>query len=295
MEKIKQDKIFIKSEVVDKNKQTADALQRFLAKTYPEINDLLLVNLDHLDKKSVGRMLQHEQNPIILYGFQNITDPNLESKLVSIFPMLKNGNVGFMRMPAILKEEILDQYLKLKEKNSELDRLVFTLEGKAKQQLANRLLHDLQSGKPYSIKNNAPQEAKDVLCLDNVSEEEIIQKLEQIKLEGQKQIDVAKDVIKGVFCDTAGTLLVGEKGDELNLQTVELLKLLELQGHKITIWTGGDEKQYAQILKAKGITWPVVSKYDYENKRIEIAIDDLPQKKYEKDYRIFAEKFIKIN
>lgn len=87
--------------------------------------------------------------------------------------------------------------------------------------------------------------------------------------------------ISGVYADIDGTILEyvpiwspKEWQQKLRKDTVDLLKKYESEGKPITLWTGGDVKQKEAYLRSLGITWPVVSKYDYAGATAEIVVDD---------------------
>jgi len=99
-------------------------------------------------------------------------------------------------------------------------------------------------------------------------------------------------IIPGVFCDVYGTLL-GFLGENMNSDVLELLNKHETDGKTVTLWTGGEIKEAEEALEGFGITnWKVVSKYRFANSAVEIAIDDMEQEKFFKDYKIRAATFI---
>jgi len=95
-------------------------------------------------------------------------------------------------------------------------------------------------------------------------------------------------VISGVFCDVDGTFL--DFNGNINLEVAEMLERYAAEGKTVTLWSGGDPKEIKP--KLKGIKWPFVSKYDFEGRTVEIAIDDIPRDKFEDDYGIKVLEFI---
>mgnify|MGYP001244159915 CR=1 FL=1 len=281
------------------NVKVAESMMRFLKYNLPpEINDLALVSLDHFSKIDLDLIKQHGEKPIILFGFQEITSPKLESKLISLQPYLKQGNIGFLRLPEMTQDNsITTKYLELKQKKSNLNELLPDLEGKAKRDTANQLLHDLRPDKNEKIYQKALEDARLIMDIDEKDQidiPEIIKRLEILKQEGQTQIELSKKITEGVYCDVSGTLLIGEKEEELNLVVVEMLKLLEQQGHKITIWTGGNVEEYEKILRSKNINWTIRSKSDFTGQRVQYAIDNQSREVLKDEYQIYTEKFIRI-
>jgi hypothetical protein len=110
---------------------------------------------------------------------------------------------------------------------------------------------------------------------------------------------LAVNVLPGVFCDLEGTLI---KRGHLNFDVLEKLNNYELRNNKrITLWTGGDTREYEEILDKIGLNkkklsnWPIKSKTAFMGKTVEIAIDDLPEEEIETSYGIRAKKFIRVD
>ena len=98
-------------------------------------------------------------------------------------------------------------------------------------------------------------------------------------------------VVAGVFCDVQGTLL-DYKGERVNKDILEMLEKYEKQGKQIFLWTGGDPDDFREMIVGLGIEWSILKKYDFRNKIVEIAIDDIPEKKFIADYKIKAQTFV---
>jgi len=101
-------------------------------------------------------------------------------------------------------------------------------------------------------------------------------------------------VISGVFCDIQGTLL-DYNAEKINEDVLEMFKKYEKQGKRIHLWTGGDTEEFSEKIAGLGMKWRVISKYDFRNKTVEIAIDDIPEKKLFDDYKIKAQTFVFYN
>lgn len=105
--------------------------------------------------------------------------------------------------------------------------------------------------------------------------------------------------VKGVYVDVDGTLIeyvpIGsdkEGKQELRMEVVELLKKYEQEWKEIIIWTGWDVKKKEKRLRELGITWPVVSKYDYAGATAEIVVDDTDKAAFMLQSKILPETYI---
>jgi len=94
-----------------------------------------------------------------------------------------------------------------------------------------------------------------------------------------------------VFCDIDGTLIVN---GEINKKTLKLLKKMESKGELIAIWTGGDIKNHACKEVIESLGWIILSKYDFSGCQVEVVVDDLPEEKFRKEYKINADKYIQV-
>jgi len=97
-------------------------------------------------------------------------------------------------------------------------------------------------------------------------------------------------IIEGVFCDIQGTLLDYE--DKINIEVLEILKRYEKEGKIINLWTGGEIEEYQEKIWKLGIKYPILSKYNFKDSIVEIAIDDMPKRNFQKKYGIKAKKFV---
>ncbi len=98
-------------------------------------------------------------------------------------------------------------------------------------------------------------------------------------------------IITGEHCDIQGTLL-DYNAKKINVEVLEMLEGYEKEGKVINLWTGGDVKKFRETIRKLGIKYCVLSKYDFRNRTIEIAIDDMPEAKILKDYGIKVEQFV---
>lgn len=91
------------------------------------------------------------------------------------------------------------------------------------------------------------------------------------------------------FVDVEGTLLVD---GQLNQDVARRIKEEEAAGSPITIWTGGDAISFGQQLWGMKLPWKVVSKYYLRGTTVRLAIDDLPQPEFEKEFGIKVEEYV---
>ncbi len=105
--------------------------------------------------------------------------------------------------------------------------------------------------------------------------------------------------IEGAYVDVDGTLIeyvpIGsdkEGKQELRPEVVGLLKKYEQEWKEIIIWTGWDVKKKEKRLRELGITWPVVSKYDYAGATAEIVVDDTDKGAFVMQSKILPETYI---
>jgi len=101
------------------------------------------------------------------------------------------------------------------------------------------------------------------------------------------------NLIQGVFCDICGTLFDGG-ATRVNDALLKTLREYEKQGKVIHLWTGGNPDTYRKNILRFGINWPILEKWKFEGKTMEIVIDDDPEEKFLREYRIKAQKFISV-
>lgn len=95
----------------------------------------------------------------------------------------------------------------------------------------------------------------------------------------------------GLFIDVQGTLLLGE--NTLNGEVMEMARDAEQSG-PVTVWTDGDLSTITSQLRKLGITWPIVSKFEFKGATVEKAIDDKSQDEFVELYGITATSFLQV-
>ncbi|MFH0856347.1 MAG: hypothetical protein V1860_00415 [bacterium] len=229
------------------------------------------------------------ERPLIFYSFSS--ELSVQRSFNHDFPFFYMKDVGFIKMP-FRKETLMGIYNQIVKGEKIENRAMILASGVVQQQnLAGVILHDQQHIKEHEFLKRAEIEfgfTGDV--------EAVATKLSLIKegmgMGGIIKNRVGDDVINGVFCDIDWTILCGS---EINKNVLKMLK--KYGKHKaITLWTGGsDLEKKRQILWEKGIIYPITSKYLFQECYVEIVIDDFERSSFEKDYKIFAREYIKVN
>jgi hypothetical protein len=248
--------------------------------------NLVLVNIDELDADKTVEVLQMKKRPMILlaFGHESIASKGL-SKLAH------TKGVGFIQFPfeLVALRQLYDKLLAGEDIENPAVRLV--IEAEERRRLIGILLHDMHPRKPQTSIRPAMERAERELGISG-SEEEVRAQLEALRNAKTLVGDSARgQLMPGVFCDVEGTLVTAS--EELNEKVLAQLKEYA-KTKPVTLWTGGDLDRVKKLVRSLGVEWPVVSKYDFDGCTVEIAIDDLPKEKFEKDYRISSQKFIQV-
>jgi hypothetical protein len=113
----------------------------------------------------------------------------------------------------------------------------------------------------------------------------------------QEEIQEPEEITEGVYVDVDDTLVIGE--NQLNQEVVNKLKEYKDQGKNITIFTGGEYWVQKERLQKLGLEkeigeFEVVSKEDFQNKKLEITIDDFSQDQLKNIFRIFSQDHTQV-
>ncbi len=261
-----------------------------LKKTFEKVADiffgkdaeLILVNADTVSE--IGDDVRNATCPVLFYGFPSELSLRRSGNFAA--PLLYKRNCAYFQLPFELTEMVA-MYEKIRAgKKIENPAVLMAAERDRKDKLVPMLLHDLYPGK-YGCEK-ALATAKSEFRLTGVIEE-VREKLEGLRRKGTRKVETSGSIIPGVFCDMDGTLFINSEPNRDVLQ-----KLEEYAKTKpVSLWTGGDIKEAEKLLRKEKITYPLLSKYDFEGCRIEIAIDDYSQDQFEREYRITAEEYIR--
>ena len=108
---------------------------------------------------------------------------------------------------------------------------------------------------------------------------------------GQERIRYFEgETLPGAYFDIEGTLFQDGK---LNPQMVEIVKE-KAKTVPVTIWTGGDPKEYRQQIRQAGIYAKILPKQIFYGATVKEAYDDLSAEKLMEEYGIKVENFHQV-
>lgn len=257
----------------------------------PEDKELVVVIADQLTSELAKEALETTVRPMIVAAFSMDQVP--ESWAVR--RLLVQKDVVFAKLPCAMLETIAaccDIWSgKPVKKSAEL----VEFNARTIEQSVGVILHDMYPGKSAEAIRRAVGRAEEEFGITG-TEDEVRRQLEDLREEVRSgrfvEAALVEDgaVIAGVFCDVEGTLI---QIDRLIPGRLEMLAEYAKTG-PVTLWTGGDMKEVGDTLAILGVSLPLVSKYDYRGKTVEIAIDDLAEAEIEKAYGIKAEQFVRL-
>ena len=237
---------------------------------------------------------EDDSRKIVLYSFLPILYVSKEVPKLAL--LLDKENVHFLQLPFTTKD-IVGSLSKETKYEIEPGLLVDVQQGLVNYEIS-KILHDVKkihvaedvinedpSRVAYAVKR-----AKEYFStLKDATDKEVFQFLLATR-NNMEEVMKGKN-IQGVFCDIEGTLL---NGDELNHETLELLKKYETEGKDITLWTNGDVDIIQPILYLHGVMYPLKSKVDHAGASAEIVIDNEDNNTFFAKTKIYAKKFIKV-
>lgn len=265
-------------------------LERVVGIVLEDHANIFLVDVDAFvaNKKEVVAAIESGL-PVIFYGFD--TPERFVTSGMDAASYSHLRNTGYIQLPFRAAEGLAVLYDRIvRNKNVENKALTLLSAVSTKRYLTNVFLHDLYPGKKdYEA---TLQKVKEDLGITGTLDE-VREKLEILRsCDGSKSKTVAElaqgEVLSGVFCDIEGTLIVGGK-----INPAILEKLNEYSKDRaVTLWTGGDAEDLRKRLALKDIHYPLVSKYDFYDCKVETVIDDLTPEKFLEEYGIIAEEYI---
>lgn len=247
------------------------------------------INLcNHSDESRIDKAFQMDpESPLVVVGLDKEEDiKKNNSKLRVVFSRPKTA---YVRVPCDLKvlKETAQRIQLVSIKASE------ALEAKAKAEEFAKQVRYLRHGNLDRGIAGDPQkigkEARSRYGWTG-SDEEIMARLQNFQPEKEMALRFSGQIIHGVFCDVEGTLL--DWFGKIRPEIAGMLEKYAGEGKSVTLWSGGDPKKIQQKLEEAGVRWPLLSKDDFHGCLVEVAIDDLPQEKFLKDYGIKAEAYI---
>lgn len=271
--------------ITEKNPMLQKALQ--LTCKEMDIMEGAMININEIG--TALDLANIPERPLIFYSFSS--QLSVLRSFNYNFPFFYMKDVGFIKMP--FKRELLKKIYNQIVKGEKIENQAMILSSKAtqRQNLAGVILHDKAHLKEHDFFKKAEEEFGFTGDVDSVVARLTLTK-EGAGMGWMIEDEIGDKMIGGVFCDIDGTILFGS---EINKNVLKMLKKYE-KNNAITLWTGGsDLDKKRQILWEKGITYPIISKYLFKGCNVEIVLDDAEKSSFEKDYKIFAREYIKVN
>ncbi len=231
-----------------------------------------------LERAATGR-------PIILYGLESEKHLVQDSRFVAA---VGKKNVRYIKEP-FCREDVHVLYASIKKENKTEDTLAFEILAIQKlEQAISVLRHEL---------GHVQHDSKKMLVW--------LSKARELGFKGNKTTVIravndwkrsTKGVFNGkyfpgVFIDVQGTLL----NSDGTLNQAILTKARKWAVNRpITIWTDGDLQDLTPCLRALGIEWKIVSKFDFAGAEVEEVIDDFTAKEFLATYNIVARQYTQV-
>src|SRR3989344_4376519 len=228
--------------------------------------------------------------PVIFFWFD--TPERFATSGMSAAPYSHLRNTGYIQLPSNTVADLVGHYDRIVgSKNTENKALTLLSIVSAKRYLTNIFLHDLHPGKK-DYKATLQKVNKDLGITG--TRKQVREKLEVLhsrELRSKAVAELAKgEILPGVFCGIEGTLFI--KGE---IKPAILEKLNECSKDRaVTLWTGGNVDNPRTRLAYNRIYYPLVSKYDFYDCKVETVIDDLTPEEFFKEYRIVASEYIQV-
>lgn len=277
--------------VIGNHPALVSTLEKFIGISLEEHANILLVDVDAFvaNRKEVVSAIERGL-PVIFYGFDTLESLLASGMVVASYFHLRN--TGYMQLPFRATEGLVVLYDRIvRSKNVTNKALTLLAKVSAKNHDVNIFLHDLSPGKA-----DYQETLWNVMCKFGITGtlEEVREKLEELRSRELKSRAVAElaqgEVLPGVFCDIEGTLVVG---GEVNSAILEKLNEYS-KDRAVTLWTGGNITELRSSPALKGIYYPLVSKYDFFDCKVETVIDDLAPEKFFEEYGITASEYVQV-
>lgn len=266
-------------------------IEQVIGMFVPEGKELVVVIADELTSELAKEALATKVRPMIVAAFATQHVP----ESWAIRRLLAQEYVVFAKLIELFEAIALCHDIwNGKPVKKSVEQVKFN--AKTIEQSVGVILHDMYPGKSAEGIRRAMARAEEEFGIVG-TEDEVRKQLEDLreKIKSGRfvEAEITGDdtVIPGVFCDVEGTLICE---DQLIPGRIEMLANYVKTG-PVTLWTGGSMGRLGSLLATLGVPYPVVSKYDYQGKTVEVAIDDLPEAEIEKEYGIRAKKFIRLS
>lgn len=282
-------------EVIDDNASMIHAFGRALGEQF---DNLVVVNAcvipdgkdgHRTDYKGLDIAFKQAQQgkSVILYGFESENAMMRHTKFMELMGM---KNVGYIRAPFLLEDlRKICAYITSGTKIEDVVAQALGAEDR-KERLMSRLVHDEKyiDGRGQQYKETWFELARGIGF--GGTDEEV--RTSVLNWKRQTKGRFAGQYFPGVFIDIYGTLL--NTDGSLNQVVKDKVEADLADKYPITLWTDSDLKETAKILTQLGVSWKLVSKFDFAGAEVEIAFDDLSPLEFEQQYQIKVRKFFQV-
>jgi hypothetical protein len=294
----KQEASAVETQAPRERKVVADKLiASILEQTLNEVDpggEASIVMIEHLDDEKhtvveefdAALEIAAEGKPLLVTSFwpeaHHAKDPRWHA--VMAYP-----NVKFVRLPFALSD--IGKFLQDKTEERPFDKLAIRLLDISKDvQEIGILAHDLnyalrgEKGGMETWEGRAREVFGQEMTLEEIIERVSNNNSESVEqpLEGEEFPDLCFDI--------EGTLIQnGEINKDLLQKMIE-----ESKTRPITIWTGGDIKQYEPILRKAGVKYKIASKHWFKGATVSESFDDEPKEEFERKYGANVKKYNQI-
>jgi len=250
------------------------------------IPDVVIINaIKEKEMNSISHLAP--ETPTIIYGFDS--EKTIRRRELRIGMFLSRPRTVYLHLP-YEKETLNDILEKLGRKDVFINAAAEKSLALSEQAKKIGYLKHLIDHPTLDRIEKACREAREELGWIG-TDEEIMEQIRAFKRGGIMNKEFSGKVIPGVFCDIQGTLMDYD-AQEIQLEVLTMLKVYETEGKTISLWSGGEIDEFRKRLAKLEISWPLLSKCDFEGCVVEIAIDDKPAREIEKEYGIRAEQFV---
>lgn len=246
------------------------------------------INLcNYLDEERINRAFNaNPESPLVIVGLDDMR--KLAENGLKLKTVLARPKTTYVKLPCEL--EILQQAVETVKKAT--GQISDVLEAQVKVEETRKQVGYLRHLEAYQKRDTAEigQKARDQYGWEG-TDEEIMSRLDSFNPEREMAVQFSGKIIPGVFCDIEGTLF--DWNGKIRPEVIAMLEKYGGEGKAVALWSGGDPEEISRKLTANGMDrWPLLSKYDFHGCTVEIAIDDIPEKKLLKDYGIRAEVYV---
>jgi hypothetical protein len=274
-------------EVIDDDVATAEAFKRALGEKMP---DAIMVDVSYIEQVGQRRIdyrgldvaLQKAKTGaiVILYGFDNPLDSRL-ARDIRFIGLIGMRNVAYVQVPQTRLPQIVEIYEQIKSSTKVADPMAVQM---MRLELTDRAVASLKHDWKYAEANPDRR----VTWFDRArdagfsgEEDEIVEAV----FGWQRQTSGLFDgqFFPGVFVDVMGTLI--NPDGTLTESVKQMVETLAIN-RPVTVWTDSELAEITPKLRALGINWKIISKFEMAGAEVEEVIDDLPTGEFSRLYGI---------